>query len=81
MMHAEITQVVRELATDILGAEPRESILLTDGAYRGRGFEVDDASAVWLIEEDQLTVFSADGSALRVIPQVSAAQLPARIAA
>ena len=80
-MHAEITQVVRELATDILGAEPRESILLTDGAYRGRGFEVDDASAVWLIGEDRLTVFGADSEVVRVFEHVSAAQLPARIAA
>jgi hypothetical protein len=81
MMHAQITQVVRELATDALGAQPRESILLTDGAYRGRGFEVEGASAVWLIDEDRLTVFGTDGSELRVIQQVSAARLPARIAA
>jgi hypothetical protein len=81
MMHAEITQVVRDLATGTLGAEPSESILIRDGAYCGRRFEVEGSYAVWLIKEDQLTVFGADGSGLRVIQQVSAARLPARIAA
>src|SRR5262245_22995268 len=81
MTHAEITQNVRELARDTLGAEPRESILVRDGAYCGRRFDVEGAYAVWLIEEDQLTVFRADGSVLQTIERVSTAVLSTRMAA
>jgi hypothetical protein len=88
MPHAELTHVARELACQTFaqlglssGTEPREAILVRNGAYCGRRFELDTACAVWLIDEDQLTIRASNGRVLQVIERVSVVPLPSRLAA
>ena len=78
MPHAELTQRVREFAGETFaqlgledGHEPQEIILVRDGAYCGRRFEVEDAQAVWMIAEDRLTMISAGGEVLGEWGEVS----------
>jgi hypothetical protein len=79
-MHpAHLTESVRRLVAEafaelrVPAMELRETILIRDGAYCGRRFENDQASAIWFVEEDQLKVYRADGSVARVLPVTAAA--------
>src|SRR5437867_1836320 len=54
------------------GAEPRETILIRDGIYCGRRFDVEKGHAVWFLEEEQLKFFRDDGRLARVIEPIVA---------
>ena len=43
-------------------ARHREALLIKNGAYCGHRFTFGDFSAVWFIEEDELKVYTSDGS-------------------
>jgi hypothetical protein len=84
MSHADLIQAVRRLVVDALSQlrrddrrDPREIILVRDGVYCGRRFEVTGGHAVWSFDDDQLEVFRPDGSVFSVIEHVSAGE-PAR---
>ena len=88
MLHAELTHTVRELVCQTFaqlglssGSEPREAILVREGSYCGRRFELDTAHAVWLIDDDQVTVFGSDEEVLRVFTDISGAAASGRKAA
>jgi hypothetical protein len=87
-MHAPLTDSVRRLVAETLvalglssGAEPRETILIRDGAYCGRRFDSADGHAVWFIEEAEIKFFRCDGSLVRVIEPPGVEQSPGRKAA
>lgn len=67
-----LTNVVRENVRQIVaehGVDPQdmsESILIRDGYYCGRRFQLDGLQAVWFVEENELKVYNADGSLLLV---------------
>jgi hypothetical protein len=78
MQHAELIQRARDFAGETFaqlglgnGHEPQEVILVRDGAYCGRRFEVEGAQAVWAIAEDRLTMISAGGEVLGEWAEVS----------
>ena len=52
--------------------EMEETVLIRDGHYCGRRFEMDGNSAVWFIEENQIKCFSKDGSLHTVVDAVAA---------
>jgi hypothetical protein len=83
MMHAQLTRSVRNLVGETLvelglssGSEPRETILVRDGAYCGRRFDSTDGHAVWFVEDEQIKFFRADGSLVQSIALVAAEQRP-----
>ena len=39
-----------------------ESLLIRDGFFCGRRFEMDGLCAVWFVEEDELKVYDRDGT-------------------
>ena len=45
----------------------RESILIRDGFFCGRRFQLGKFRAVWFIEEDQVKIYGADGSLVEVL--------------
>lgn len=51
----------RGVATD---AEMCESLLIRDGFFCGRRFEMDGLCAVWFVEEDELKIYDRDGALL-----------------
>ncbi|MEX2173483.1 MAG: hypothetical protein WD872_03920 [Pirellulaceae bacterium] len=74
MHHAHLIEAVRRLVTAsfVELGEPhaeqlRETILIRGGAYCGRRFEADTATAIWFLEENQVKLYRADGSVARVI--------------
>ena len=63
-----IRSQVREMFTDIgvsSDAEFCESLLIRDGYFCGRRFEMDGLCAVWFVEENQLKIYDRDGKLLR----------------
>jgi hypothetical protein len=54
------------------GSEARETILIRDGHYCGRRFDVEDGHAVWFMEEEQIKFFRADGRLARVVEAIIA---------
>lgn len=73
-MSGEIaTQSIRSLVTEtfaMLGVnrpEPQERILIRDGNYCGRRFEVDGLAAVWFVDEGQIKFYGAVGAVIKVI--------------
>ena len=88
MHHAQLTESVRRLIGEVFaqlrlgdGSAPREMLLIRDGVYCGRRFEVQGGHAIWSFEEDQLKLFRSDGSVLRVMERISANQPSMRKAA
>jgi len=88
MPHAQLIQAIRRLVVDAFSrlqpthnAEPREMILIRDGVYCGRRFDVPECYAVWTFDEDQLELFQADGSVLSVLENVSTVEPAIRKAA
>jgi len=88
MLHAQLTDTVRRLVADTFariglsgGAEPQETILIRDGAYCGRRFDVERGHAVWFVEEEQIKFFRADGSMACVIEPIGAVASASRRAA
>jgi hypothetical protein len=74
MRHFRLTDSVRQQVAEVFAemgmlatCEVRETILIRDGGYCGRRFETDEASAIWFVEENQIKVYQADGSLVRVI--------------
>jgi hypothetical protein len=68
MHQAQRTERVRRIVCkafiELGAAEPldvRETILIRDGSYCGRRFEVDTACAIWFVEENQVKVYRDDG--------------------
>ncbi len=53
-----------------------ESILVRDGFYCGRRFNLSDHRAVWFLEEDELKIYSADGVLQCVLPSSEISQTP-----
>jgi hypothetical protein len=55
-----------------------ESILIRDGYYCGRRFELGDYRAVWFLEEDILKISTADGQLCCVLsgPEITASHSP-----
>ena len=45
-------------------AELCESLLIRDGFFCGRRFEMDGLSAIWFVEEDELKVYDRDGTVI-----------------
>ena len=87
MSHAEILAAVRLKAVEALGRfrlsdgeDPREAILLSNGIYCGKRFEVERGYAVWSAASDELSVYRS-GKLLATIPQASAASITRRAAA
>ena len=80
MNHYELTEQIRgriqDLLSDIGAAEGAlsETVLIRDGYYCGRRFELDGLSAVWFIEENQIKCFSRDGSLHTVVDAVTEVQ-------
>src|SRR5262245_31745321 len=79
MRHAELTESVRRLVATAFeelgvdcGAELRETLLLREGNYCGRRFDLAGGHALWFFEEDQVKLYGAAGRVLRVIERVSA---------
>lgn len=77
MNHYQVTEQVRERVRQLLnemGAsdEPPlgETVLIRDGHYCGRRFEMSGMSAVWFIEENQIKFFDADGALHTVVDAV-----------
>lgn len=73
MEHAEILDAVRRWIRRSfadLGAGPdaeiRETILIRDDHYCGRRFHSDGVQAVWFIEEDEIKLYTGDGTVVRV---------------
>jgi hypothetical protein len=86
--HAESTEAIRRLTGEIFarlgwadGSEPREALLICGEIYCGRRFDVDGGCAVWLIDEDRLKFFGADGSVAQTIESASQIRTPRRMAA
>jgi hypothetical protein len=82
MRHFRLTDSVRQQVADAFAqigmpaeGEVRETILIRDGSYCGRRFEAEEASAIWFVEENQIKVFGADGSLVRVIQPREASQV------
>jgi hypothetical protein len=88
MPHAESTEAVRRLAGEIFarlgwadGREAREALLICGESYCGRRFDVDGGCAIWLIDEDRLKFYGADGSSAQTVEAASQFAQPRRIAA
>ena len=74
MRQFRLTDSVRQQVAEVFAeigmpaaCEVRETILIRDGGYCGRRFETEEASAIWFVEENQIKVYQADGSLVRVI--------------
>jgi hypothetical protein len=87
-MHADLTETIRRhvAATFVelglsRGAEPRETILIREGAYCGRRFDAEDGHAVWFIEEGQVKFYRVDGSLARSTQPLEGEPLVSRKAA
>jgi hypothetical protein len=52
------------------GAEPRETVLIRDGLYCARRFDVESGHAIWFMEEEQIKLFRADGRLVHVIEPI-----------
>lgn len=61
--------------------ECRETILIRNGSYCGRRFDVEAGSAIWFVEEDQLKLINADGRVVRVVDRATDAVRELRSAA
>ena len=88
MPHAESTQVVRRLASEVFaqlgwadGREAREALLICGESYCGRRFDVDGGCAIWLIDEDRLKFFGAGGNIAHTVEAASQFAQPIRRAA
>lgn len=71
MTNSQRLQIVRQRVAEWLkGAgysvpeEIGESILIRDGFYCGRRFKLDDCSAVWFTEDDQVKIYDAESNLL-----------------
>ena len=74
MSHAPLNADIRRIVSDTFAelglsdrSEPCETILIRDGSYTGRRFDVANGHAVWLIDEELIQFFRTDGSILQVI--------------
>ena len=83
MQHADALEAVRRLVRRTfaeLGADAedefQETILIRHDQYCGRRFQAGDLQAIWFIEEDELKLYSADGTVLRVTSAVDASCHP-----
>ena len=78
MNHYHLTASVRLTVHSLLTSmgsdegEMEETVLIRDGHYCGRRFEMDGNSAVWFIEENQIKCFSQDGSLHTVVDAIVA---------
>ena len=74
MSHAQRLHAIREVVRASfaeLGADPQspmsEHILIRDDLYCGRRFRCDRLQAVWFIEEDEIKIYGADNTVVRVL--------------
>ncbi|MCA9176671.1 MAG: hypothetical protein KDB14_19420 [Planctomycetales bacterium] len=77
MNHYHLTESVRQRVKSLLhsmgadGDTIEETVLIRDGHYCGRRFELDGNSAVWFVEENQIKCFTPDGALHTVVDAFS----------
>jgi hypothetical protein len=83
-----MTEAVRALVRGTfteLGLDPspqwRETVLIRDGAYCGRRFDVAGGHAIWFVEEQQIKFFLGDGRLACKRDLVPPRELPRKAAA
>jgi hypothetical protein len=88
MSHAQALAAVRGHVAEAFhqyrladGSEPRESILLKNGIYCGRRFEVGTGFAMWNYESDELKVYTINGKLLGIVAGASMERVEMRKAA
>lgn len=71
MTNSQRLQLVRERISQWLAANGlpttdniAESILIRDGFYCGRRFKIEQCTAVWFTEDDQIKIYDADNHLL-----------------
>lgn len=52
---------------DAEASDVNETILINDGAYRGRSYQIDGYFAMWLIDAGLLQFYDDDGNMLRTV--------------
>src|SRR6476620_8687471 len=75
ILSSDIRQLVNHTFAELhlsAGCDPRETVLIRDGLYCGRRFDVENGHAVWFMEEEQIKFFRADGRLARVIEPIAA---------
>jgi hypothetical protein len=79
MVHAQLTASVRALVLQTFaqfdlpaGDDLQDTILIRDGVYCGRRFDVEQGHAIWFLEEGQLKFFDANGSVIQTIESIAA---------
>ncbi|HEX5446931.1 MAG TPA: hypothetical protein VFW87_24155 [Pirellulales bacterium] len=48
-------------------SDVNETILIDDGSYRGRSYQVDGFFAMWLVDAGLVQFYDADGNMLRTV--------------
>ena len=75
MRHSELLQQIRNRVSQALAAmgvettDMNETILIRDGHYCGRRFQVEHGHAVWFLEENQIKVYLSDGQVIVLEPE------------
>jgi hypothetical protein len=65
-----IRSIIRHTFVELGGLEdqlPQETMLIRNGFFCGRRFDIDGLQAVWFTEEDEIKFFGRSGSLERVI--------------
>jgi len=65
-----IRSLIRQTFVELGGLAdqlPRETMLIRNGFFCGRRFDIDGLQAVWFTEEDEIKFFGRSGSLARVI--------------
>jgi hypothetical protein len=65
-----IRSLIRQTFSELGGLEdqtPRETMLIRNGFFCGRRFDLDGLQAVWFSEEDEIKFFGRSGSLALVI--------------
>lgn len=71
MTNSQRLQIVRQRVAEWLTShgyavpeEISESILIRDGFYCGRRFKLDECTAVWFTEDDQIKIYDSESKLL-----------------
>ena len=86
MTHEHQTDRIRRLVSrtfaefGLSDGELRETILIRDGQYCGRRFEMAGASAIWFVEENEIKIYRA-GSPVTQVLEPGSMHKPERVAA
>jgi hypothetical protein len=80
MRHVSQLQLIREKVAQAFSdaglppEELRETILIRNGCYCGRRFEVAEGHAIWFCEENQIKFYGPNGNVIRVIRELVPAE-------